>query len=362
MSRWRWMMRIGAVAAAAVLVTVFVQPVRVRLVAAVTVAEALDVPVARPFAVSVERRPAVVGGVLGDLYDPGTSAPGVVLVPGATPAGADDARVVRLARALARSDRTVFVPVLALYRQELRPDDVDRIVLAAAALSGDDRGPVSLVGISFGGSLCLLAAADARLDGRLAQVATFGAYFDLIGVVQAATTGVSLVGGDRIAWDADPRAQDIVRDRLIQLLPRGQQRPARRALAGDVNPDHLLPSALAVYRVMTNEDPARTWPLAAELPATIRHRIAEVSPSSVAERLDVSIVALHAPDDPVVPFGELLRLGAAVPRAELITVDSFDHVDIDLASPGGWFAAVDDLWSAWRFATAILNSQEGWWP
>jgi pimeloyl-ACP methyl ester carboxylesterase len=88
-----------------------------------------------------------------------------------------------------------------------------------------------LVGTSFGGSLGMLAAADERLDGRVALVASFGAYADLLGVLQAATTGHSLVGDRLIAWeDPHPDAEQIVRDQLADLLEPADRRQLRRLL------------------------------------------------------------------------------------------------------------------------------------
>lgn len=356
-SRLRWG---GAALVVVLLLGVFLPPVRTRLVAGVTLADALGVGVPRPLAASVERRRTAVGGVTGDLYTPGSGGPSVVVVPGATRAGARDARVVRLARALAGSRREVFVPVLDVYRRELLPADVDRIVRAATALA--DWGRVTVLGFSFGGSLALLAAADRGLEGRLALVATFGAYTDLVGVVQAATTGVSLVGGRRIPWPAHPRAEEIVREHLVGLLPAAQRDPLRRALDGRGDPEGLPAAARSAYRLLTHRDPARTGALAAGLPVGVRRRLAEMSPSSVLHRITVPVIAMHAVDDPVIPYGELLRLGAALPEARLLTTDGFQHVDLDLSSPASWWRALDDLATAWRFTTALLEAQGGRWP
>lgn len=347
---------IAAGVLAVVLAGLLAPPVRLRLTAAATVADALGLPVLRPMAASVQRRATEVGGVQGDLYDPGGSAPAVILVPGATPAGIRDERVVRAARALARSGPAVFVPELDVYDHDLVRSDVDRIVRAAQVLSRGSRGPVVLMGTSFGGSLCLLAAAEPHLGGRVALVATFGAYFDLVGVAQAATTGVSVVGGDRIPWEADPRADEIVRDRLIGLLPPSQQPALRGALAGDLQPDDLAAGARAVHALLTNRDPRRTFALAQRLPDRIRDRLEGVSPASVADRLTAPVVAMHSTDDPAVPYGELLRLGRAVPHARLLTVDSFSHVDLRATSPSSWLRAADDLRTVLRFATAVLSA------
>lgn len=336
-------------------------PVQVRLAAALTVAEALDLPVTRPFAPEVDRREHVAGGVEGVLYEPdGAPAPVVLLVPGAVPAGVDDRRVVQVAQAVARSGRQVFVPELEVYGEDLVTRDVERLVHASLALSEAAPGGVALVGISFGGSLALLAAADERLEGRVAVVATFGAYLDLVGVLQAATTGEALVDGQRIAWDADPLAETVVREHLTELLPE-EQRPAVLAvLAGEVEPDALPPSVRAAYDLLVNDDPERTYVLAEQLPAEVRDRIAAVSPGSVTDRLEsVPIVAMHAVDDPVIPYSELLRLGAALPHAQLITLVSFDHVGLDAPSPRAWLRALGDLRQVWRFSTAVLDAGGG---
>lgn len=355
----RWPLKVVAVLAVAGLLATTVQPIRVRLVAAATMAEALDLPVVRAFAASVQRHDTDVGGVRGDLYDPGPSAPGIVLVPGAAPRGRDDSRVVRLADAVARSGRAVFVPELEVYNEDLVLDDVDRIVRATMALSGPERGPAVLVGTSFGGSLGLLAAVDPRLEGRLALVATFGAYFDLVGVAQAVTTGVSLVGDREFEWEPHPLAEGIVADQLVALLPPGERSAVRDALDGDRHPDILTPAGRAVRALLTNDDPARTFALAADLPEDVRERLSAVSPSSVADRLTVPIVAMHSTDDPAIPYGELVRLGTDVPHATRITLDRFLHVDIDLSSPGSWVDAIGDLRRVWRFATMVLDAQDG---
>jgi hypothetical protein len=154
----------------------------------------------------------------------------ILLVPGATPSGRDDRRVVAIAEALARADRVVVVPELEVYGEDLVPADVDRLVALTGALAAS-HGPVVIAGISFGASLGLVAAADPQVAGEVALVATFGAYADLAGVVQAATTGVSLVGDQRIPWDPHPRALDVVREQLLGLLDaddRGRCRPHSR--------------------------------------------------------------------------------------------------------------------------------------
>jgi pimeloyl-ACP methyl ester carboxylesterase len=346
-------------AALAVTGLALLPPVQARGKAVAVLAEAIGLPFPRPAAAPVSRVTATIGGVPGDLYSPGQQAPAIVLIPGAAPGGKDDPRVIRVARALARAERVVFVPTLELAERRLVAEDIDRIARSAAALADHElvRGRVVLFGFSYGGSFGLVAAADPRLDGRLAQVAVFGAYFDLIGVVQAVTTGVSLVDGRRIPWEGHPLAQAILRSRAITLAPDKEQNALLAALDGG-SADGLSPPARAIYDLLVNEDPARTFDLAGRLSRPARDLLARFSPSSVADRIDVPVVAMHSTDDPAVPFGEALRLERGIPGTRLVSVEVFRHVDFSASSPAAWLQASDDLWNAWRFTSWILSTQE----
>lgn len=355
------MWRVVAAMVALVLVVLVMAspPVTARLAAVAVTAEVLGVAVPRPFAADVTRTPTRVGGVLGDLYAAEDPAPAMVLLPGATPAGRDDTRTVSVAASIARSGRTVFVPELALYDRRVEPDDLDAIARAALALPRHrlGQGPVSIVGFSYGGSYGLVAAADPRLAGQLAQVATFGAYWDLLGVIQAATTGTSTVGGRRLAWDADPAAADLLAEHAVQLAPPDQRDELAAALEGHGDPDQLSPEAAALHDLLTNDDPARTQALAARLGVQARATLRRFSPSAVAGDIDAPLVALHALDDPAVPVAEALRLRRDRPDARLLRVELFDHVDF---TGGGLAQAAPDLWRTWRFTAWVLAAQERW--
>ncbi len=356
----RWSRRRTIVLAVVVVVLALLWSVSGRLVALVVVADGLGFDPPRPFASQVERRVDRVGDVEVDRYTPQdddravADTPAILLVPGATPAGREDSRVVDVAASIASAGRTVVVPELEVYDEDLVPADVERLVSVGSELGGR-HGAVTIAGLSFGGSLALVAAADEQLADHVALVATFGAYADLAGVAQAATTGVSLVDGDRIPWDPDPRAADVVRDQVLGLLPGDDARLVEEALAGDRPVAELRAQLRAVHDFIVHDDPTRTEALVAAMPRVIRERIAVVSPARDGAGLEVPVLALHARDDPVIPYGELRRLEVTFPQVDSRTLVTFDHVGID--DDQGWWVTVRDLWTTSGFVHELLDAE-----
>lgn len=249
-------------------------------------------------------------GVRGHRWDPprGVTGPPVLLAAGITPQGPDDRRVRRLAGALAAAGRTVFVPRMALSDRQLSPEDVDDLVAAIGAL---DRGRgVVAVGFSFGGAYSLIAATDPAVARSLRAVASFGAYADLLGFLATARSRL---------FDAEElvAAQD--------LTAHEQQRVLEVLRGGDI--ERLPQRALDLAR--------------------------RLSPASYAGRVEVPVLLLHATGDPTVPDRELRALAEAFPHAAVYTVEGFTHVDL-VADLRQLPTLVGDLWSVWRYTTAIL--------
>jgi dienelactone hydrolase len=332
--------------------------VRATTKAAFVIDDAFGGPLPRPWALSVERSEEEVGGVVADRYSSRADAPRIVLLPGAARAGREDERVVSLATSLAAAGREVVVPELSLFSEELDVDDVERVVEVAARSCRPDDGLV-LMGFSYGGALALVAAADERVAGCIDLVATFGAYADLVGVIQAAVTGVSVVDGRVYPWDAADRAvvRTVLRDAAMKLVPEVQREPLRRALERR-EPAGLPGAADLVYRIMVADDPMEVAALARRLPPPGAELVETFSPVDVADEIEADVLAAHALDDPAVPVVELRRLEKALPEAEVMTVRSFDHVD--LSTDDGLVPLVEDLLTAWSFMQAVLRAQEEW--
>ena len=115
------------------------------------------------------------------------------------------------------STQPVTPDLANLRRYRVDSADPDRIAALAVRLGGD--GPLSLAGISIGGSYALVAAARPELAGRLECVFAFGAYADLEQVLRG--------------WMLEPRAARELYDPLVE--------GRRLVMRGNV--DRLVPRA-----------------------------------------------------------------------------------------------------------------------
>ncbi|MEX0952855.1 MAG: hypothetical protein WDZ26_03395 [Nitriliruptoraceae bacterium] len=334
--------------------------VRLRVTAAAVALEALDILAVPWCALAVQVETTTVAGTTVDRHVSDEMAPIIVLVPGATRHGRADPRTREVAHAIARRGRTVVIPELDVYREQLVGHDVDRLVAVVEELARDGAR-VTLGGISFAGALALLAASDLEVDARtlgqaspVALVATFGAYVDLIEVTTAVLVGESRVGDQSFTWEPDTRSRDVVRAQVMALLEPSARDVVEAAVAGDLDL-RLVPEDLrAVIDLLT----ATTWSEATDatrrLPSPMVARLHEMSPARVGDHLDTPVVAMHARRDPVIPFAELIRLGQQQPQAELLALEGFGHVDRDAG--GGLRATVSDARTAWSFAFSVLES------
>lgn len=288
----------------------------------------------------------------GDLYLPGDGAlAAMVLVPGVTPEGKDDRRLVAFATTLARARFEVLVPEVAgLRRHQVGPDDVR--ILADAGLFLDRRGGgrrrLGMTAISYAVGPAVLALFEAGLAGRVDFLVAIGGYHDMEAVIAFFTT-------DRYRRDAaEPwrfrRANAYGKWVFVRSnLERIGDPEDRRLLAEMVERKLADPEAEvadlaerlgaeggAVHALLANRDPERVADLIAALPAGMAADIAALD----LKRRDLKglsgrFVLIHGRDDPIIPETESQALAAALPseRVDLYLVDSLDHIDPQPAGP-----------------------------
>lgn len=310
------------------------------------------------------------GDAAADLYRAEASPRGAaVVVPGLTPHGKDDPRLVAFARSLARGGFLVLVPEIANTRA-LRVSAADRAYIADAIeelaqryAAGADRS-VGLVAISFAVGPALLAAGETAAGRRVRFAVAIGGYYDIDAAIGFATTGayrrpdgtwqrgapnefgkfVFLRGNaDRVADPAD-------RARLVAIAERRLANPA--ADIGDLAA-RLGPEGRAVLDLIENRDPERVAELSARLPQGIRQELRALDLKGRGlPWLAGPVFLVHGEDDAMIPAGESARLAAALgARAELYPVERFAHVDAGTAGLG-------DSLLLWNAAIRVLEQRD----
>ena len=311
----------------------------------------------------------------GDLYRPAEASPAaLVLVPGVTPDGKDDRRLVALATSLARVRFTVLVPDIANLRAlQVRPDDATPIADALRALTGDgslsadapDHAKAGLLAVSYAVGPALLAALQRDARERLGFLVLVGGYRDITALVTFFTTGAYRAEPTEpwrfgspapyAKWafaKANAGLMSEERDRVLLTAMAERKRRDPDADLSDLA-GRLGPEGAAAYALLVNREPARVPELIAALPPAI---LDDLKGLDLAGRdlsaISAETILVHGRDDPVIPFTESQALAKAIgARADLTLVDNLAHVEL---GPGGLTDALK-LWSA---AYALLEARD----
>ncbi len=262
--------------------------------------------------------------------------PGLILALGADPAEADDERVVRFTEGLAR----IGFAVLLTQSEELDaavvlPVEIGRLTAAFDALAAhprvrDDR--VGYVGLSAGGSLTIVAAAQPEVAGEVGFVVAIGPYYDASSLA-ASVLSESFRGPDGVEpWDPARISERAVDNTLLASL----DDPGRASFEA-LGDEATIEEAEAF--------------LAGLAPAALAN-LEGVSPSDHIDGLRAPLYLLHDRADRFVPWVESEALVADHEPALYHRLDLFDHVEPD---PGNLRHAVRDGWRMLRLLAHILG-------
>ncbi|MBM3484436.1 MAG: alpha/beta hydrolase [Alphaproteobacteria bacterium] len=307
-----------------------------------------------------------------DIYVPADRIAGtIVLVPGVSPKGRDDERLVAFATSLARAHFVVRVPELSGLRQlRVSPGDTQVIADMLRLASTRDEEPsssdksVGLVAFSYAAGPALLAALEPDVGPVLDFVLLVGGYHSVEALATFVTTG-AYRNAPTLPWQQatpNPRGKWLF---LLSNADRVESATDRRLLQeigerkfDDPEADiadltgQLGPEGRAIDAFLSNTDPERVPDLIRGLPPSIQADMAALDPA----RRDLGtfrprLYLVHGKDDAVIPFTESEVLSTAVPDATYFRVDSLAHVDL---GPSSWFDAV----RLWRAAYLLLGERE----
>jgi acetyl esterase/lipase len=310
-----------------------------------------------------------------DIYAPTTPTPPV---PGARQgllliSGVGDNRgvpqFVNLAQSLARTGVVAMTMTTdTLMGYTLVPATVDAVVQAALALQhtpGVDARHVGIVGLSAGGSLGMMAAADPRIRDTLGFALSFGGYYDATSLLRDMGRRALEADGRLVAWQPDPVPIQALANTIALTLPGPDQSllySGFNALNGlslsPADQARLSPAGQAAYHLLVGDQPDRVAANLAALPPEGHALLASLSPSSVVGQIHAPVYLLHDQSDIYVPFTESRDFAAALTRLghphEFVEFSIFQHVEVK--SGQGIGQTIHDGWSLYRILVATLGA------
>ena len=273
-----------------------------------------------------------------DLYLPagGGEHSAILLFLGINPAGRNDARVVNLAEALARTGVAVMAPWSDnMTQKRVAAEEIDDLVRAFQHLRAHDRvdgDRVGMAGFCVGASFLTAAAQDERINENVSVLNSFGGYYDAADLMAAVIARQRFYDGDVRAWQPDALSVEVTRLHLADTLTDAAERELLlQALAdGGAAPDGVSDEALAVYALLNAPDVETARRLMDGLPSDARDTLRRISPSSGIDRLRAKLLVMHDREDSLVPSEESRRLVEALPPDAGVYYTEFsffDHVD-----------------------------------
>ena len=268
--------------------------------------------------------------------------PALVFMNGATPDGRAHPMVLRLSLALARTGRLVFIPDLpGIAGGELSPVTLATAVAFAQSTARTPdvaKNRIALAGVSIGGSLALLCAADSRVADHISVVVCIAPYSDLEQVMLLATTSSYASGDGFRSYPVPPYLAVGLARSLAAMLPptpataalceelRGVDASSERALEFREHAFHAAGAeALALFELLSNRDPKRFGDLYTALSEHIRSTVADLSPLHHAPSVRAPVEIATAPRDRYFPVAESRALVAASPRVRLTVTSLLAH-------------------------------------
>jgi dienelactone hydrolase len=288
------------------------------------------------------------GPVYLDIYEPDDDAPplpgareGVVVIPGIGDER-KDSQLINLSMSLAREGIVVMdLTTPALIGKRLDPDDVDAVVQAFLALAHHPSvgvGRAGILGISGGGDLGVLAAADPRIRDQLGFMMLFGGYYDATSLLRDFGRRALDVDGTLEPWTPNPVPVEALARTIAPTLSASEGKLLIGALKEGGKPltaaqiAALSPGARAAYHLLHGDDPTHVDANIAALSPAMRRDLVTLSPSAVLDDIRAPIYLLHDRNDTYVPFTESRAFAAALVKAnhphDFVELNIFAHVEV----------------------------------
>ena len=300
-----------------------------------------------------------------DLWLPASASAGspvgaVLFVSGINEQGRAHPALTRVAQAISRTGAAVYIPELPVFFNTMVDEtEVGRIVTAFDAVAHRpevDPERIGIMGVSIGGSLSLIAAADPTIADRVAWVGSFGAYSDLGGLVPSVLSHQYRIDGELHDWMPALLVRQMVFGLVTAQVTDGRDHGYIYGAYDGLNNEgiHPLPRAEIPLRTDTGRAVealilAETLPEAeavlAAVPAERRTLLDSLSPIQYVDGIKTRVYLMHDTGDRHIPYSNAHELRDALEAAgvdvRLGEFRLFDHVqpqtqDLAWAAPELW--------------------------
>ncbi len=340
--------------------------------------------VSEPMTTTELTLPLPSGAVRARMYTPVNhpDAPAIMVVHGVHYLGMDEPRLEAFASAMASCGLRVLTPELPDIKDyHIGPSSIATIGDAAAWLAKESRpprgkrhlitpagfAPVGIMGLSFSGSLSLLAAAEPRYHPYIKFVVAVGSEDEMSRVANYYLTGSALrpSGDAEILAPHEYGALVLEYESLEDFVPAPDREAVRLVLRNHLYEDvpgeraalaRLTPMQMAEAKQLMDTTSPITRRMIAESDARHVAAMTSVSPNGQLGRLATPVFLLHGEADNIIPSTETQWLERDIPRQEIqaaLISPVISHLDLD--NKGPTFA---DQWRLVRFFAKMLHAAE----
>jgi pimeloyl-ACP methyl ester carboxylesterase len=305
-------------------------------------------------------------------YFPVNSAPSkaLVLVPGISELGCYHPRLMALSRLLADKGLLVVTPDIETFRKlQISADPLDQILFwqreIPALPGGENVRATGLAGISYAGTLALIAAARPEVRDRVAFVVAIGPYSNL----ERCTRHWFAAGPTAPGSGSYPTrfyAKWIIMLSALETLPSMEDRRfltevlncllLQKKVPAPAAPG-LTPDGARWFRLATMGEDQSDPELAAEIQKRLVPRLyRRLDPESALSQLRCPVFLIHGAFDDLIPAGESMELHQRIPSSQLLISPFLTHTHFSekpLSWSGKIAAGFDTIAFCYRFSRVI---------
>jgi dipeptidyl aminopeptidase/acylaminoacyl peptidase len=223
--------------------------------------------------------------------------------------------------------------------------NVDEVVASYQWLAQQpyvDNNRLGIFGISAGGGIGLIAAADQRIRSDVDFVAALGSYFDMVDLISAVTTEEIYYGDDTIDWEPRIKSVRVLHSSIISYLEDERDRDVLRRIFIDEDGSarqevgELTDEGQHIYEAFRDKDADRIIAFWTDVSPQDMDTLREISPSTYVANLHTELFIMTDKSDPYVPYVESRRLrDAASGNGNEIHYAEFDFLNhVELSGTG----------------------------